>query len=77
MKFKDINVYAEVNINNPSYKVTRDHKVILGFDGNVIATEVSPNPLQPTPAPPVSDMIKEINELKEEVRKLKEKVGET
>lgn len=74
-KFKDANVYAEVNVVNPSYKITRDHKVILGSNGAVIGTEVNLNPLQPTPKPPTRDLLKEIDELKEEIRKLKKKTG--
>jgi len=50
--FKDTNVYAEVNVTDPPYEVTRDHKVILDAEGNVIDTEPSPNPVQPTPTPP-------------------------
>jgi len=51
--FKDTNVYAEVNVTDPPYEVTRDHKVILDAEGNVIDTGPSPNPVQPTPTPPV------------------------
>jgi len=45
--FKDTNVYAEVNVVNPPYAVTRNHKVVLDAEGNVIGTEPTPNPAQP------------------------------
>jgi len=45
--FKDTSVYAEVNVVNPPYEVTRNHKVMLDAEGNVVGTEPSPNPVQP------------------------------
>lgn len=45
--FKDPATYMEVNVVDPPYEVTRDHKVVLDADGNVIDTEPSPNPVQP------------------------------
>jgi len=51
--FQDTHVYAEVNVTDPPYEVTRDHKVVLDEAGNVIGTEPSPNPVQPAPTPPV------------------------
>jgi len=50
--FKDTSVYAEVNVTDPPYEVTRNHKVILDEEGNVVDTEPSPNPVQPMPPPP-------------------------
>jgi len=50
--FKNPAVYVEVNVIDPPYEVTRDHKVILDAEGNVTGTESSPNPVQPTPTPP-------------------------
>jgi len=51
--FKDPATYMEVNVVDPPYEVTRNHKVILDAAGNVIGTEPSPNPVQPTPTLPV------------------------
>jgi len=45
--WKDVTVYVEVNVEDPPYMVTRDHKVVLAVDGNVIGTVYSPNPFQP------------------------------
>jgi len=49
--YKDTNVYVEVNVTDPIYTVSRDHKVILDGEGNVIDTEEFINPTQPTPTP--------------------------
>ena len=49
-RFKDKATYIEVNVTDPAYEVSRDHKVVLDDDDNVIWTEVQENPLQPTPA---------------------------
>jgi len=60
--FKDPSVYAEVNVEDPPYEVTRDHKVVLDADGNIVGSEPSPNPVQPTPEPnPHQDLIDLIN----------------
>ena len=53
-RFKDKATYMEVNVADPPYPVTRDHKVVLDPEGNVVGTEPSPNPVQPTPTPPVT-----------------------
>jgi len=50
--FKDTDVYAEVNVTDPPYEVTRDHKVVLDAAGRVVDTTPNPNPIQPTPTPP-------------------------
>lgn len=49
--FKDPNVYVEVNVTDPPYVVSRDHKVVLDAQGNVSGTHEFTNPVQPTPAP--------------------------
>lgn len=46
-KYKDADVYVEVNVVDPGYAVTRDHKVILDAEGAVVGTEASVNPVQP------------------------------
>jgi len=56
--FKDPATYMEVNVTDPPYEVTRDHKVILDTEGNVIGTEPSPNPVQPiTPPAPITILL--------------------
>ena len=58
MVFKDPATYVEVNVTDPLYVVDRDHKVVLGAEGQVIGTEPSVNPVQPTPAPnPRADLL--------------------
>lgn len=52
-KFKDVATYVEVNVTDPPFEVTRDHKVVLDAGGNVVGTEPSPNPIQPEATPPV------------------------
>ena len=51
-KFTDGDVYAEVNVVDPSYVVSRDHIVILDPQGVVIDTSPNVNPVQPTPTKP-------------------------
>lgn len=47
--FKDADVYAEVNVEDPPYRVTRDHKVVLDPSGEITGTVASVNPVQPSP----------------------------
>lgn len=49
--FKDLDVYVEVNVKDPSYELSRNRKVILDEGGQVVDTEDSVNPVQPTPDP--------------------------
>ncbi len=69
--FKDINIYAEVNVENPKYTVSRNHKVQLDAQGSVIGTLESVNPVQPSPPVPPRDYGEEIDDLKLEVSGLK------
>ena len=56
--FKDPAVYAEVNVVDPGYVVTRNHKVVLDAEGHVIGTQEFMNPVQPEPAPnPLADLL--------------------
>lgn len=45
--FKDSTIYVEVNVTDPPYEVTRDHKVVLATDGTVMTTTPAVNPVQP------------------------------
>lgn len=45
-KFKDKTVYTEVNVSDPAYKISRNHKVIIK-KGKIIGTKPSVNPIQP------------------------------
>lgn len=47
--FKDSSTYVEVNVADPGYKVTRNHKVVLDAEGHVTGTQGSANPVQPEP----------------------------
>lgn len=58
-KYKDTSVYTEVNVINPSYEVTRDHKVVLDAGGIVIDTEPNVNPIQPSVSMPMSQIDEE------------------
>lgn len=62
--FKDTNVYTEINVVDPPYSVTRNHKVILNAEGEVIDTEESANPVQPPPwVNPNQNLIDELRNL--------------
>lgn len=50
--FKDPAKYVEINVVDPPYPVTRDHRVVLDAKGDVAGTEPSVNPVQPKPALP-------------------------
>lgn len=54
VKFNDRDTYVEVNVTNPAYEVSRDHKVVLNKEGKAVGTKPSINPLQPTPTLPVA-----------------------
>lgn len=47
----DSDELASVEIANPSFPISRDHKVVLE-DGEVVDTEYSENPVQPAPPDP-------------------------
>lgn len=56
--FKNTGMYVEVNVTDPPYEVTRDHKVLLDGEGEVEGTVLFPNPVQPTlDAHPNQDLI--------------------
>ena len=61
-KYKDANVYVEVNVTDPPYEVSRNHMVVLDVEDVVIGTHEFTNPVQPTPAPnPHADLIAALN----------------
>lgn len=68
--FHDPVVYVEVNVDDPPYSVTRNHKVILE-KGKVVGTEPNVNPLQPK-SEPREDLRKEIDELKTRLSEVEE-----
>ena len=47
--FKDPAVYVEVNVSDPPYEVSRNHKVVLDGEGQVVDSTPFENPVQPQP----------------------------
>lgn len=74
--FKDPAIYVEVNVLDPPYEVTRDHKVILDAQGNVVDTEAHANPVRPAPPPefppnPGYGIVQEIDVMREKPLRVK------
>lgn len=62
-KWKDSATYIEVNVTDPPFSVSRNHKVVLDDEGKVVDTEPSANPVQPAPTPnPNKDLIDDLRD---------------
>lgn len=62
-KYKDTTKYQEINVKDPLFPITRNHKVILNADEDIIGTEISPNPQQPVPTPNINqDLIDKLRD---------------
>lgn len=54
---------VKVEVVDPLYQISRDHKVMLEA-GEVVNSEPSLNPIQPSPLEPRGDLVAEIDEIK-------------
>lgn len=52
MVLRDPKKYVEVHVVDPPYEVTRNHRVVLDDEGEVLTTTPHINPVQPEPERP-------------------------